>query len=496
MGSGASKSKERRNSPPPSSISSSRPTFTNEFGVHQSTYSSSMSANLVDDEALAWKLHQEEEDAAYAHRIQEQLNNSKGDEYEEQPTFSENLIKEEQKRTLEAVRTELQELRRTQRNMRKFIREEMKDINGLMQEVKATVEVSMSASSERDDVMGEDREFDSEQLRVRYVQECSRKRYYYNKLQEVKGNVRVFCRCRPGDKSKFCVETVSDQDINCKERGIKCRFDKVFVVNASQDQVYEEITPLMVSAVDGYCVCLFAYGQSGSGKTHTLFGSGDGIGLKAAKGILGLCDNNRHIQYQLKVSVIEVYNDQVHDLLCDKANSDMKQGKTSDELNIEGVSQEPVNTLADMARLVDMGTKGRRKSKKNQSHMLVILQVTGADRISNAVTRGSLILGDLASTDSADVRKSGDSQFAPSESLAVQRSFGALKEVLIKLRNGTGDANFRKSALTTLLQPFLGPDAKVCLFITINPQRENMNETVNSLQFGSSIKQPAQGLLS
>ncbi|XP_070561701.1 uncharacterized protein [Ptychodera flava] len=484
MGSGASKSKGR-------TISPSIPALTNQFDVYQSTSSSSVSANLLDDDALAWKLQQQEEGRNYAHRIQDQLNYYKGGEYGEPPSFSESLIKRKQKRTLEAIATELQELRRTQRSMRKFIREEMKDIHGLMQEVKATVWVSMSASPERDDVMGEDREFDSEQLRVRYVHEYSCKRYYYNKLQEVKGNIRVFCRFRPGDKSKFCVETVSDQDINCTVRGIKCRFDKVFAVSASQDQVFEEITPLTLSAVDGYCVCLFAYGQSGSGKTHTLFGSGDGIGLKAAKGILGLCDNNRHIQYQLKLSVIEIYNEQVHDLLCDKANSDMKQGETSDELNIEGASQEPVDTLADLARFVEMGTKGRRKSTRNQSHMLVTLQVTGADRISNTVTRGSLILGDLASTDSMDVRKSGDS-----ESLAVQRSFDALKEVLIKLRNGTGDANFRKSALTTLLQPFLGPDAKVCLFITINPQWENMNETINSLQFGSSIQQPAQVLLS
>ena len=106
------------------------------------------------------------------------------------------------------------------------------------------------------------------------------RRALHNQIQELRGNVRVFCRVRPTDKDPAVQCAPDGSSLNLKRVEGKddaaFEFDRVFDPSAKQEEIFEEVSQLVQSALDGYKVCLFSYGQTGSGKTHTMLGEGNG----------------------------------------------------------------------------------------------------------------------------------------------------------------------------------------------------------------------------
>ncbi|KAE8615860.1 hypothetical protein XENTR_v10008640 [Xenopus tropicalis] len=113
-----------------------------------------------------------------------------------------------------------------------------------------------------------------EEIRALYQRECLERKMLYNQLQELRGNIRVFCRCRRDDNKGDHLEFLSGEDILINNNGNKkkFRFDQVFLPQCSQEDVFEGTLPIIKSCVDGYNVCILAYGQTGSGKTYTMMG--------------------------------------------------------------------------------------------------------------------------------------------------------------------------------------------------------------------------------
>lgn len=163
----------------------------------------------------------------------------------------------------------------------------------------------------------------------------TRRRSLHNSLVELKGNIRVFCRVRPpmhqngqhtGGSAIACLPdgvAVRVEENNGREH--EFRFDKVFRPDSSQAAVYTEVSDLVQSALDGYKVCLFSYGQTGAGKTHTMQGSsqrGEGAGIipRAARQILDAAAKLREQgwEYALEATFVEVYNETLRDLLAGK----------------------------------------------------------------------------------------------------------------------------------------------------------------------------------
>lgn len=166
----------------------------------------------------------------------------------------------------------------------------------------------------------------------------------HNKLQDLRGNVRVFVRCRPftsADGEDACASqssllqcnkdltTISmgnPQAANSSSNNMQLQqhfaFDRVFNMNTTQEDVFNDVSELVQSALDGYRVCIFSYGQTGSGKTHTMTGNPAsaeqrGIVPRAMEAIIAqsIAMRDAGWDFAIGVSIVELYNEELRDLL-------------------------------------------------------------------------------------------------------------------------------------------------------------------------------------
>ncbi|KAG8063705.1 hypothetical protein GUJ93_ZPchr0003g18117 [Zizania palustris] len=156
-------------------------------------------------------------------------------------------------------------------------------------------------------------------------------RRLYNQVQDLKGSIRVYCRVRPflpGQVSSCSVGSIDEGNITIitpksgKEGRKTFSFNKVFGPSATQDEVFLDTQPLIRSVLDGYNVCIFAYGQTGSGKTYTMSGPKNmteqtqGVNYRALSDLFKLSEQRKGtFIYDIAVQMIEIYNEQVRDLL-------------------------------------------------------------------------------------------------------------------------------------------------------------------------------------
>jgi len=154
-----------------------------------------------------------------------------------------------------------------------------------------------------------------EESRRSFQREAVERKRLHNLVQELKGNIRVFCRVKPltSDESESGVR--SSVRVQENQRSITCgqhtfEFDRSFGPEASQAAVFEDISGLVTSVLDGYNVCIFAYGQTGAGKTHTMEGPpcDPGINYRALQALFGSIRGERAGDYTYEVSagIVEV----------------------------------------------------------------------------------------------------------------------------------------------------------------------------------------------
>ncbi|PWA70179.1 kinesin motor domain-containing protein [Artemisia annua] len=168
-----------------------------------------------------------------------------------------------------------------------------------------------------------------EDLKIRFNEGAKERKELYNKIQELKGNIRVFCRCRPlnseeiaeGASMAFDFEGSKDGELRVKSSVAfkkNFKFDSVFSPEASQADVFEDTSTFATSVLDGYNACIFAYGQTGTGKTFTMEGTNEnrGVNFRTLEELFRVIDERKNqIRYEISVSVLEVYNEQIRDLL-------------------------------------------------------------------------------------------------------------------------------------------------------------------------------------
>ncbi|XP_057692630.1 uncharacterized protein LOC130916154 isoform X2 [Corythoichthys intestinalis] len=346
---------------------------------------------------------------------------------------------------------------------------------------------------------------DAQTMRSLYQKETLERRALYNKLLELQGNVRVFCRCRNirTTGSSSCLEQYDQQEVTLIHNNTRKKFffDKVYAPTSTQEEVFAGTVPLITSCADGYNVCILAYGQTGSGKTFTMMGTKEqpGVNIRSIRELLRVCSLKEKVSYVLKISMLEIYNDTLNDLLAKSpatsSSLDIRvQGKV---VSVPGLTQVQVCDEKDILRAMETGERNRKMAAtkmnihSSRSHLLVTLEVLGNDSLSGESTRGTLTLGDLAGSERISRTEAEGQRLV--EAAAINKSLTALGQVFAALKSNALHVPFRNCKLTHLLQPSLSGDAKCCVFINVSPDAKDTTETLGTLQFGSSIRHVTLG---
>ncbi|XP_058084109.1 kinesin-like protein KIN-14I [Magnolia sinica] len=336
-------------------------------------------------------------------------------------------------------------------------------------------------------------------------------RKLYNQVQDLKGSIRVYCRVRPflpGQPHRLTtVDRLDDGSITIitpskygKEGRKSFNFNKVFGPSAAQEEVFTDTQPLIRSVLDGYNVCIFAYGQTGSGKTHTMTGPRElteqtrGVNFRALGDLFQLSKQRRDaISYDISVQMMEIYNEQVRDLLVtDGLNKRLEIRNTSQKgFNVPDASLVPVSSTSDVIELMNIGHRNRTVSatalndRSSRSHSCLTVHVQGRDLVSGTTLRGSMHLVDLAGSERVD--KSEVTGDRLKEAQHINKSLSALGDVISALAQKNSHVPYRNSKLTQLLQDSLGGHAKTLMFVHISPEADAIGETISTLKFAERV---------
>jgi len=341
-----------------------------------------------------------------------------------------------------------------------------------------------------------------EEVRALYRKEMLQRKLLYNELQELRGNIRVFCRIKPDKSICLNVDEDSVSMTNVHGKRMVFEFDKVYGQKITQSEIFENTKAVITSAVDGYNVCIIAYGQTGSGKTHTMMGpeKDPGVNLRAVQELLMVAKQREKVSVKISANMLEVYNEQVKDLLRDPKDKNPKEilirivGKS---VTIENALEMEIKAVDDVKKMIKRGDENRHvtatkmNTNSSRSHLVLRIQVEITDNVTGGRTIGSLTLVDLAGSEK--ISKSGAEGQTLIEAAAINKSLSALGQIFSALRSKSVHVPYRNSKLTQLLQPSLGGDAKACMFINISPLESNAQETLSTLEFGQNAKQVQLG---
>ncbi|KAJ0779142.1 putative minus-end-directed kinesin ATPase [Helianthus annuus] len=332
-------------------------------------------------------------------------------------------------------------------------------------------------------------------------------RKLYNQVQDLKGNIRVYCRVRPG-RSDFqsVVDNIEEGTISINspvKYGKGCRsfnFNKVFGPSATQAEVFADTRPLIRSVLDGYNVCIFAYGQTGSGKTHTMTGPKDltektqGVNYRALGDLFFLAEQRKDtFQYVVSVQMIEIYNEQVRDLLAtDGLNKRLEiRNNSQNGFNVPDATLVQVASMYDVIDLMNLGHRNRAvgatalNDRSSRSHSCLTVHVQGRDLTSGGVVRGCMHLVDLAGSERVDKSEVAGDRLK--EAQHINKSLSALGDVISSLAQKNSHVPYRNSKLTQLLQDSLGGQAKTLMFVHISPELNAVGETLSTLKFAERV---------
>ncbi|XP_073794251.1 kinesin-like protein KIF1B isoform X36 [Danio rerio] len=286
---------------------------------------------------------------------------------------------------------------------------------------------------------------------------------------------------------------------------------------ASQNQVYNDIGKEMLQhAFEGYNVCIFAYGQTGAGKSYTMMGKQE----EGQEGIIPqLCEelfekindnNNEEISYSVEVAYMEIYCERVRDLLNPKNKGNLRV-REHPLLGpyVEDLSKLAVTSYTDIADLMDAGNKARTVAATNmnetssRSHAVFTIVFTQrkydseTDLSTEKVSKISLV--DLAGSERAD--STGAKGTRLKEGANINKSLTTLGKVISALaevdnctskskkKKKTDFIPYRDSVLTWLLRENLGGNSRTAMVAALSPADINFDETLSTLRYADRAKQ-------
>ncbi|XP_032146718.1 kinesin-like protein KIF27 isoform X2 [Sapajus apella] len=334
--------------------------------------------------------------------------------------------------------------------------------------------------------------------------------------------VKVAVRIRPLlykevlHNHQVCVRVIPNSQQIIIGRDRVFTFDFVFGKNSTQDEVYNTcIKPLVLSLIEGYNATVFAYGQTGSGKTYTIGGghvasvveSQKGIIPRAIQEIFQSISEHPSIDFNVKVSYIEVYKEDLRDLL--ELETSMKDLHIREDEKgntvIVGAKECHVESADEVMSLLEMGNAARHTSTtqmnehSSRSHAIFTISICQVQKNMEAAEDGSWYspqhivskfhFVDLAGSER--VTKTGNTGERFKESIQINSGLLALGNVISALgdpRRKNSHIPYRDAKITRLLKDSLGGSAKTVMITCVSPSSSNFDESLNSLKYANRAR--------
>ncbi|CAK9323030.1 unnamed protein product [Citrullus colocynthis] len=346
-------------------------------------------------------------------------------------------------------------------------------------------------------------------------------------------NVQVLLRCRPFSEEElrsnapqvvtcndYSREVTVSQNIAGKHFDRVFTFDKVFGPSAKQKELYEQaVVPIVNEVLEGFNCTIFAYGQTGTGKTYTMEGeckrskSGPNGELPPEAGVIPrtvqqIFDTleSQNAEYSVKVTFLELYNEEITDLLAPeeitKVALEEKQKKQLPLMEdgkggvlVRGLEEEIVTSASEIFSLLERGSAKRRTAEtllnkqSSRSHSLFSITIhikEATPEGEELIKCGKLNLVDLAGSE--NISRSGAREGRAREAGEINKSLLTLGRVINALVEHLGHIPYRDSKLTRLLRDSLGGRTKTCIIATVSPAVHCLEETLSTLDYAHRAK--------
>ncbi|KAF7989869.1 hypothetical protein HCN44_008543 [Aphidius gifuensis] len=331
-------------------------------------------------------------------------------------------------------------------------------------------------------------------------------------------NVRVVVRVRPLNGKELdghCKKIVKVDKINGEiivenpnaahgEPPKVFSFDAAFDIDSTQIDIYSETArPIVDKVLQGYNGTIFAYGQTGTGKTYTMSGA------KTSPQLRGIIPNTfaqifGHIaksddkqKFLVRATYLEIYNEEIRDLLGKDQNTRLEVKERPDiGVFVKDLSGYVVNNADDLDRIMILGNKNRvvgataMNSLSSRSHAIFTITVESSqigDDGESHVKMGKLHLVDLAGSERQSKTKATGVRLR--EATKINLSLSTLGNVISALVDGqSSHVPYRNSKLTRLLQDSLGGNSKTLMCANISPADINYDETISTLRYANRAK--------
>eukprot|EP01080_Neovahlkampfia_damariscottae_P002369 gene2369-2836_t len=363
--------------------------------------------------------------------------------------------------------------------------------------------VSNSLGKQNPSTQNQEIEEYQELLKVEY----ERAKKLHNELMELNGNIQVICRIKPptkkDQKSFIHLPKEDDSKINLLEKfnDISGRsntkvhsfmFNKVFPSKSTQEDLFFEVSKFIQSAMDGDQVCVFAYGQTSSGKTYTMMREDSqqnqqGMIQQSVHKIFSDFQHQKNISFSVESSFIEIYKDKIYDLLNLEKDIKYEIRHENEITTIVGLGKIKISSVDEFMKFMRIASKNRTKgiTKKNdrssRSHVIIQLKISNTNLQFKSTTEGLLNFIDLSGSERMSQTEGYDER--SKETKYINKSLSCLGDVIHSIANKEIFIPYRNSILTFLLKNSLSKNSKVLMIVNISSNEDCMNESLNSLRF-------------